>query len=90
MLWRGNISRSHSLSETLEVWRGSGSQERFGNWSLGVGRQRLVLVFSIFKFAFYFCVLYMRFLFLFSEYIYPFLFHFLDTVVDRRRGWSEC
>ena len=74
------------LLETLEVWRGSGSQERFGDLefgSLGVGRQRLVLVFSIFKLSFYFCVLYMRFLFLFSEYIYPFLFLIPDTAVNR-------
>ena len=50
----------------------------------------LVWFFSIFKFAFYFCVLYMRFLFLFSEYIYPLLFLILDTAVDRGRGWYEC
>ena len=47
---------------------------------MGVGRQRLVLVFSIFKLAFYFCVLYMRFLFLFSEYIYPFFYFSFMTL----------
>ena len=74
------MSRSRLLMETLEVWRGSGSRERFGDLEFGsliAGRQRLVLVFrySSFHSVFSLCCICGPFSSVFGVYISVFISH---------------